>query len=113
MILRPPRSTRTGTLFPYTTLFRSTINRNRESKMRTVSAFTALRLFPSPLAICLHAVYRLLKMSDSTAATKILSSIGRSHRSEEHTYELHSLLLILYDIFSLKKNTHNETEQPE
>src|SRR3546814_7290918 len=73
MIRRPPRSTRTDTLFPYTTLFRSPINRASWcASVATVSA----RAWP------LWAAAR---------------------RSEEHTSELQSLMRISYAVFCLKK----------
>src|SRR3546814_1314477 len=82
MIRRPPRSTRTDTLFPYTTLFRSpaggdTIGRDPDSGSRSI-AFHA-----SP-----HSSRRA-----RAAATA---------RSEEHTSELQSLMRISYAVFCLK-----------
>src|SRR3546814_7846339 len=74
MIRRPPRSTRTDTLFPYTTLFRSSRNGARLCGRRT--PFLEQRHFP----------------------------VRRSHlRSEEHTSELQSLMRISYAVFCLKK----------
>src|SRR3546814_7789461 len=78
MIRRPPRSTRTDTLFPYTTLFRSRHNRPR-------------RRAGSTRRNCL-----------STAARS-----RRSRRSEEHTSELQSLMRISYAVFCLKKKKKN------
>src|SRR3546814_11117321 len=83
MIRRPPRSTRTDTLFPYTTLFRSTAER-RSAKKPTIRA--AGRTSP----------YR---PSDQTART----SARGQFRSEEHTSELQSLMRISYAVFCLKK----------
>src|SRR3546814_10098789 len=74
MLRRPPRSTRTDTLFPYTTLFRSEwIRRNSPDFARQLKAF----LFTE-------------------------GEIG-DHRSEEHTSELQSLMRISYAVFCLKK----------
>src|SRR3546814_5594768 len=78
MIRRPPRSTRTDTLFPYTTLFRSTVL----SATRPAS-----RCAKRPLPIALI----------------ILINSARSTRSEEHTSELQSLMRISYAVFCLKK----------
>src|SRR3546814_6522778 len=82
MIRRPPRSTRTDTLFPYTTLFRSfTIADARQiavSRLPT-TATCALRFHP------------------------IHSSLQHFWRSEEHTSELQSLMRISYAVFCLKK----------
>src|SRR3546814_1525904 len=77
MIRRPPRSTRTDTLFPYTTLFRS--------YSAEVIAVTAADGPPA-----------------SSLTVKI--SCARPHqRSEEHTSELQSLMRISYAVFCLKK----------
>src|SRR3546814_20677702 len=77
MIRRPPRSTRTDTLFPYTTLFRSIRMRDRYS-----GSFLALPVAHWPLQ---HG-----------------AAIG-IERSEEHTSELQSLMRISYAVFCLKK----------
>src|SRR3546814_3393994 len=90
MIRRPPRSTRTDTLFPYTTLFRS-----RDQCI-------AVRL----LLRCLLAVgqCRLVfgdLLVDQRFQTLVARRIGA--RSEEHTSELQSLMRISYAVFCLKK----------
>src|SRR3546814_4785741 len=85
MIRRPPRSTRTDTLFPYTTLFRS-------SKMwATTSVFMPP---PSPAA-------RTSRSSPSSTGHVCVC------RSEEHTSELQSLMRISYAVFCLKKKKKN------
>src|SRR3546814_5861703 len=94
MIRRPPRSTRTDTLFPYTTLFRSV-----GSPMATCSV-----LYMSPIACA--------KSQCSTKLTQSLESLfshepHRPSRSEEHTSELQSLMRISYAVFCLKKKNHN------
>src|SRR3546814_9127312 len=78
MILRPPRSTRTDTLFPYTTLFRSN-SRRRSSPT----------IAPSSLPRSMNAPGRSRQRS--------------RRRSEEHTSELQSLMRISYAVFCLKK----------
>src|SRR3546814_2047883 len=78
MIRRPPRSTRTDTLFPYTTLFRS-------------------------LPCAYFHFYRALSLSLSL---RPLSLFLLLMRSEEHTSELQSLMRISYAVFCLKKKTH-------
>src|SRR3546814_19501776 len=83
MIRRPPRSTRTDTLFPYTTLFRST-------QMGVVEKFRPLLTALRPL---------LLDMG-------VMVSTGSGARSEEHTSELQSLMRISYAVFCLKKKKH-------
>src|SRR3546814_7252017 len=92
MIRRPPGSTRTDTLFPYTTRFRSVrAARGRSASGRVVAAggevgFDALG----------HAANR-----SSSAAGRGPRHIGE--RSEEHTSELQSLMRISYAVFCLKK----------
>src|SRR3546814_13667488 len=80
MIRRPPRSTRTDTLFPYTTLFRSRSCRTgcASSRFSALSRCGSIRSAPTAI---------------STA----------SRRSEEHTSELQSLMRISYAVFCLKK----------
>src|SRR3546814_16872074 len=86
MIRRPPRSTRTDTLFPYTTLFRSR-SRPWHGRDDTQSPPCAYRIW------CQYRHARRL-----------------SARSEEHTSELQSLMRISYAVFCLKKKkTKHET----
>src|SRR3546814_1000634 len=79
MIRRPPRSTRTDTLFPYTTLFRSPCN-----------------IFSNPPPSPDTALIPAPSLSRATAW-------AASWRSEEHTSELQSLMRISYAVFCLKK----------
>src|SRR3546814_12121825 len=79
MIRRPPRSTRTDTLFPYTTLFRS------DHRRRSAAAGDDGRL----------------DIPRRPAAPSV--AVLRRHRSEEHTSELQSLMRISYAVFCLKK----------
>src|SRR3546814_1236973 len=90
MIRRPPRSTRTDTLFPYTTLFRS-----QRGWCRSFGAITAAAFY-SLLAWSRHAV-RLRN------AGGLASRSRTARRSEEHTSELQSLMRISYAVFCLKK----------
>src|SRR3546814_19558524 len=98
MIRRPPRSTRTDTLFPYTTLFRS-----REQD--------ALVSQPA-LAVCAARARRHRGTGSGRADRR---DRGRSLRSEEHTSELQSLMRISYAVFCLKKknNDHIETDNTD
>src|SRR3546814_11912181 len=84
MIRRPPRSTRTDTLFPYTTLFRST-------------------RYPDPFVLSLSK-HRPSFLHEKSKADRF-DRFGRTatSRSEEHTSELQSLMRISYAVFCLKK----------
>src|SRR3546814_7147572 len=105
MILRPPRSTRTDTLFPYTTLFRS----GDGLRLRVHRVADALRRFLhvadrrlDRLVGAHRAARRLLDRGD--LAGDIVGKITAiQQRSEEHTSELQSLMRISYAVFCLKK----------
>src|SRR3546814_1045107 len=92
MIQRPPRTTRTATLFPYTTLFRSpsAVCGSGSGVASTCNARTLPGAIPS--SICC-----------SPTATSTSRSFTPSERSEEHTSELQSLMRISYAVFCLKK----------
>src|SRR3546814_4895484 len=91
MIRRPPRSTRTDTLFPYTTLFRSEIELIWiEKRLEHWIRFGRI------------ASERIVSRK-----TRIVSF--RPDRSEEHTSELQSLMRISYAVFCLKKKKIRET----
>src|SRR3546814_3799037 len=105
MIRRPPRSTRTDTLFPYTTLVRSPGVPNGASRKGSFTASTRG---------CAGSVYPLRGLaehpSDSASAAWPIDS-SENWRSEEHTSELQSLMRISYAVFCLKKKTtHKECE---
>src|SRR3546814_17057570 len=91
MILRPPRSTRTDTLFPYTSLFLS---------RRFLDRLT-LALHPS------HATHSARYEAAMRARNRLLNDLSAADpsRSEEHTSELQSLMRISYAVFCLKKKT--------
>src|SRR3546814_3272445 len=109
MLLRPPSSTRTDTLFPYTTLFRSPSFRlDRGVAERTRQVEPGGRAVPH-LAIDLEVPARLLgKAIDHAEAEAGSFAVRlRRKRSEEHTSELQSLMRISYAVFCLKKkNKH-------
>src|SRR3546814_14357965 len=92
MIRRPPRSTRTDTLFPYTTLFRSILHKP--------VAFIILPIFAlANTGIIIGAGWA--QELSSANSLGILAGL----RSEEHTSELQSLMRISYAVFCLKKKT--------
>src|SRR3546814_9930010 len=95
MIRRPPRSTRTDTLFPYTTLFRSQgcsmckrLMLLVDSLSRACGVLSALLLSFAMLVVCQKILMR---------------------RSEEHTSELQSLMRISYAVFCLKKKNKHQS----
>src|SRR3546814_3065272 len=101
---RPPRSTRTDTLFPYTTLFRS---RQDFPGKRIVNALVDLPFaLPTAVAgIALTALY-----ADNGWFGGLLAPLGIkvAFRSEEHTSELQSLMRISYAVFCLKKKINRK-----
>src|SRR3546814_1934463 len=118
MIRRPPRSTRTDTLFPYTTLFRSysrvTACVVLEPADRQITLEPLLRLLqrrsdlPSPLKSS------LADCATGTTVARNVAMIGITWfrlrtRSEEHTSELQSLMRNSYAVFCLKKKKNNNT----
>src|SRR3546814_3030560 len=115
MMLRPPRSTRTDTLFPYTTLFRSSGDNVwwvKKTGYEFPVQWTPVRYKkrhigkawgPSP--------DRVLRHSAQLEFT-IYNRVGGKGRSEEHTSELQSLMRISYAVFCLKKkNIHTNKDQ--
>src|SRR3546814_12648123 len=92
MIRRPPRSTRTDTLFPYTTLFRSVDRPHLQPVDRLHQDQPGLRQL-----LCRHP----------------RPPIRRRSRSEEHTSELQSLMRISYAVFCLKKKKNKKPHYPE
>src|SRR3546814_1116589 len=121
MIRPPPRSTRTDTLFPYTTLFRSgagsgTIRRFRYLPWREGVDAVTLLTAPSSSSrdnrtFIVFQYYRR-RQPCKCITTKTATSPSRS---EEHTSELQSLMRISYAVFCLKKknNTTKSTEHTQ
>src|SRR3546814_3213281 len=104
MIRRPPRSTRTDTLFPYTTLFRS--RTVLAAQCRLVEWPESLAKALSLVRWCLHAGSRFASTGQymgSRVARRRQRRRHRERRSEEHTSELQSLMRISYAVFCLKK----------
>src|SRR3546814_4440209 len=108
MIRRPPRSTRTDTLFPYTTLFRSPSRRTfcmtedlitaTDVRVGRISLNRPKAIHALNLAMCEAMIDALLKWRDDDAVEAVVID-----RSEEHTSELQSLMRISYAVFCLKK----------
>src|SRR3546814_6373683 len=92
MIRRPPRSTRTDTLFPYTTLFRSVHD--------GVAAIETERVFQFVKPFARHFV---AAVGQPAIGLKENGRTKKLVRSEEHTSELQSLMRISYAVFCLKK----------
>src|SRR3546814_5534156 len=101
MIRRPPRSTRTDTLFPYTTLFRS---------LRPSPAFAGegARALLAVLVRRRRVRHRVAIGVDDADLTQVQRA-HRLFRSEEHTSELQSLMRISYAVFCLKKKINHTT----
>src|SRR3546814_4515398 len=102
MIRRPPRSTRTDTLFPYTTLFRSVLggDRDRLAQPQRIG-------FAEPGFRCAALALVGDQGDRLAAATQPVGEV----RSEEHTSELQSLMRISYAVFCLKKKKKPKNSQ--
>src|SRR3546814_1533703 len=106
MIRRPPRSTRTDTLFPYTTLFRSALpcaprphRRRRSGRIRSSAAWPVHAADDWRDRDAVFFLHGLQGISPRQAHSRFAAA----HRSEEHTSELQSLMRISYAVFCLKK----------
>src|SRR3546814_5520749 len=121
MILRPPKSTPTDTLFPYTTLFRSkfatpgvniglfcstpmvALSRNVSRKHAMEMLLTG-EMVEARRAAEIGLINQIVAPADLESATRTLAEkIAGKSRSEEHTSELQSLMRISYAVFCLKK----------
>src|SRR3546814_5388514 len=98
MIRRPPRSTRTDTLFPYTTLFRSRRRARAGDHDRR------------RLSLLLDRQAQVHRRRHARPRT-IYPQHGDRGRSEEHTSELQSLMRISYAVFCLKKKKNKATKK--
>src|SRR3546814_9696348 len=94
MIRRPPRSTRTDTLFPYTTLFRSL-------QSVGILVFVDQNVIKAAADLCGKGL--VAHHAFSVAFVRFAAATGQIRRSEEHTSELQSLMRISYAVFCLKK----------
>src|SRR3546814_2523246 len=95
---RPPRSTLTDTLFPYTTLFRSARQRSNPSS-------SPIQFASAALPICNDASTTRRNPHQKPDTKRSIPALARGRRSEEHTSELQSLMRISYAVFCLKKKT--------
>src|SRR3546814_1938970 len=113
MIRRPPRSTRTDTLFPYTTLFRSPAQRRRGRSAACAGRRPHHRQGAEPRQPDLDPLpARLAEEARAGGGGAHAAALPRQGRSEEHTSELQSLMRISYAVFCLKKkNKKQQTEQ--
>src|SRR3546814_1134825 len=104
MIRRPPRSTRTDTLFPYTTLFRS----SRSSPAG--DSEDAERVLDGGVAVECRSLgqRRLVEVVAQRGPEIQAEVVQRDLRSEEHTSELQSLMRISYAVFCLKKKNYKD-----
>src|SRR3546814_4465623 len=105
MIRRPPRSTRTDTLFPYTTLFRSRLRYLRDVVRPAackVGQDRGIGCYRGPAFPCRTRYSCVVRNSG------VRKSGYQCMRSEEHTSELQSLMRISYAVFCLKKKTKTE-----
>src|SRR3546814_10324992 len=103
MIRRPPRSTRTDTLFPYTTLFRAVAAAHLARQADAVVAIGAVIKGETD-----H--YEVIVNESASGLTRValdaikpVTNAVLAARSEEHTSELQSLMRISYAVFCLKK----------
>src|SRR3546814_4540532 len=109
MIRRPPRSTRTDTLFPYTTLFRS-LSRDRIAPLQSGTSDTTAVISRLPGVSSYSAGgfsgLPVIRGLEIRRLTVLVDGVLIDIRSEEHTSELQSLMRISYAVFCLKKKIH-------
>src|SRR3546814_6813612 len=112
MIRRPPRSTRTDTLFPYTTLFRSSPYTAASAKLSRDSPIRPVDWAIRPAVISTTNRSALMPSNQRRVPDSCLAEAAENSaaRSEEHTSELQSLMRSSYAVFCLKKkNKHQHT----
>src|SRR3546814_10335000 len=121
MIRRPPRSTRTDTLFPYTTLFRSTVYIRHFAADGAYNNFVVVHPGTPTLNAWVEgysdftgadlpgSVLFAVNIVPTAARRRARSSV----RSEEHTSELQSLMRISYAVFCLKKKNNHEDQNTD
>src|SRR3546814_7681746 len=117
MIRRPPKSTRPDTLFPYTTLFRSTVRARVVDRHGDPGALgfgwqpvlrAAVALARAPVDLLVVEAVQAGR-GRGQFSTRGAVRAGTAARSEEHTSELQSLMRISYAVFCLKKKNTDTT----
>src|SRR3546814_1149452 len=109
MIRRPPRSTRTDALFPYTTLFRSSHGAAYAKQQATRPQTIGYSLVDSPVGLLAWILEKFAEWTDTEDSRSrrfreiVCLTTSPVLRSEEHTSELQSLMRISYAVFCLKK----------
>src|SRR3546814_6886743 len=124
MIRRPPRFTRADTLFPYTTLFRSSAVSPKAWPALKAATFASRtrglaenfssiqRSVVSVGRVYIHETSpRAKKFFERSASLGFTPRCSTARRSEEHTSELQSLMRISYAVFCLKKNKQHTNNQ--
>src|SRR3546814_5921628 len=104
MIRRPPRSTRTDTLFPYTTLFRSQYYSKSELYQLFIDHIDTMIAMDQAAVVTSNGPVSEYPTSIPWQTAVLFKRQLMKLRSEEHTSELQSLMRISYAVFCLKKN---------
>src|SRR3546814_3860017 len=117
MIRRPPRSTRTDTLFPYTTLFRSTNKGSLEEFLKNYNQIEEIiakygSIYQTTSSIE-HTSRPRRHISNAKLSEMLFRNEKITERSEEHTSELQSLMRISYAVFCLKKKNNNNKQSTQ
>src|SRR3546814_4589033 len=111
MIRRPPRSTRTDTLFPYTTLFRSRIMARQYGEQSFKKSDKEVNL-ADEMADVLFVLICLANQTGINLTEALEKNLEKKNiRSEEHTSELQSLMRISYAVFCLTKKIKNKQQE--
>src|SRR3546814_7687678 len=100
MIQRPPRTTRTDTLFPYTSLCRSSV------MIVLIAIFIHNVRSERDISRCAYCA--VMKRMDASPLSRLIQSLIEK-RSAEHTSELQSLMRISYAVFCLEKKIYTNT----
>src|SRR3546814_2433527 len=111
MIRRPPRSTRTDTLLPYTTLFLSRVVTGSAEWPGTTLGYVANEsVKPRPSMPC-RTFAQGVGALPGFFSVDVINGVARINRSEEHTSELQSLMRISHAVFCLTKKTKENKQR--